>query len=247
MFAFLARRRLKRKALDHARTLLGTISPRPFPGDLYLAGGVFKSILTEGVEVRDVDIWVKNRAAREAAAEWLQVAGFALEKDFHPYCRVFRRQEQVIEITYENLKEGGIHEVLESFDLGPCQIAARVSNGRADDLYATPDFWESTSSRTIKVARGYWHGLKVGHSPKLLLTLHRLGNWGDSLGWQRDHGQITAMWRMFIEEYSPAEARLALALAEEIIGGFKGEPDAPILERARRELATRIATKSSDL
>ncbi len=246
IFEFFAKRSLKKRALEHAGRLLGAVSDIPHPGDIYLAGGAFKPLMGSSKPVRDLDLWVKNRWAREAAAAWLLDSGFILERDFQPYCQVFRKDGQVVELTYQNLKEGGIQDVIEFFDLGTSQIAVKVTNGRACEIFTTPDFWESQQSRIVRISRSHWHRLGNEHSPTMVLSLHRMESCAAELGWDYDRSQQDEMWRMLAEDYTVEEATGALALADEILGEYKNHSEAPSLVRARIEVAKKAAMHPTD-
>ena len=63
---------------------------------------------------------------RERLVDHLIACGAELVHDFKPYCIKFKRRGQLIEITYQNVKQRPISEIVEGFDIACCAIAAIV-------------------------------------------------------------------------------------------------------------------------
>lgn len=77
---------LRRAVRRQAAVLLKPIFDRPFADEVFLAGGAFKPLLKPGYPVRDLDLWVHDRKARERLCARLVEEGAELIQDFKPYC-----------------------------------------------------------------------------------------------------------------------------------------------------------------
>jgi hypothetical protein len=203
-----------------------------FQGEVIVAGGAFKPLLSPLATWNDIDLWVPDAPTRAKLDTHLRGAGFVLVSDFQPFCRAYRNGALVVEITYHDLNQSATERAFRDFDLSPSRIATRLKNGRAMDFAASTDFWECLEDRTVRVSMRYLRGVHEHQSPDILIGLHRLTTWAANLGWSVDPLQEKELWEEFESRYSPAAREKAIRLAWRILVDHKNCPASPIWARA---------------
>lgn len=213
---------------------------RQFAGEVILAGGAFKPLLSPTAAWNDIDLWVPDEPTRTRLDAHLGGAGFHLISDLRPFCRAYRDARTTIEITYHDLKKSATERVFRDFDLSPSRIAARIKNGKVVDFAAGEDFWECLDDRTVRVSEAYLRAVRERHSPDILLGIHRLQAWAHNLGWLGHPVQVNELWEEFASRYPPQARENAIRLAWKILVNHKNCPESPIWARVAemRDAAT---------
>lgn len=194
---------------QHAQRICQFLFPHGFEGEFFLCGGAFKPILRRNLPINDLDIWVRDRHSRERFCEALIQRGAVLLRDFHPYCIKFRLDAQIVEVTYHNVHQGGLHDILNTFDLAINGMGAHYQNGQVIEVCLIDDCWQSLYHRTIHVLEPYFEHLKHHHDASLLRTLHRLGQAANELELDVHSDSEHRLWHLFWNHYSEEERRRA--------------------------------------
>ena len=231
--------RFCRRARAFARGLLRFWDGERYDGEVFLAGGVFKPLLSGKARWNDIDLWVRDKAARIKLDAHLRTNGFALRRDFKPFCRSYGRGDVSLEITYHNIKQAGVDRVFRDFDLSLSKIGARIENGEVREVVIAPDFWQSLENKVVRFSPSRMRKLRDEHLAQILHNLHRLAEWAANLGWAGDKTQEAELWDLFENRYPPEAKREAIELAWLILGVYKDCPESPVWERVRRNAATK--------
>lgn len=194
---------------QHAQRLCQSLFPEGYDGEFFLCGGAFKPVLRRGLQINDLDLWVRDRHAREHLCKALIQRGGVLLRDFHPYCIKFRLDAQIVEITYHNVHQSSLKGILGTFDLAINGMGAHYQNGHVHDVCLTDECWHSLSHRQIHVLEPYLERLKQHHDASLLRTLHRLGQAANELQLDVHSDSEHRLWHLFWNHYSEEERRLA--------------------------------------
>lgn len=220
------------KLRRHARQLCRLIFPKGYDGEFFLCGGAFKPLLRKGLPVNDLDLWVRNRKEREKLCVALLERGAVLLHDFHPFCMKFRLDGQLIEITYHNVKDGGINDILNTFDLAVCGMGAHYKGGKVDSVFVSEDCWTSIQQRQLFVLEAYMCLLALEKTPSLLRTLHRMGQAAAELGYDVHLENEHRLWDLYWELYSEEERRAARDLYFDTMVSYKGQKNEHLMRRA---------------
>jgi hypothetical protein len=221
-----------------------------YDGEVFIAGGVFKPLLSSTARWNDIDLWVRDNAARAKFDCHLRSAGFVLKRDFKPFCRAYEKDDTSVEITYHNLKTAGAARIFRDFDLSPSRIGARIENGEVKEVEIATDFWESLERKVVRFSPRRMRKLREEHLSQILHNLHRLAAWAENLGWKADKSQEAELWDLFENRYPPSAKKEAIELAWQILGVYKNCPESPVWERVRQNAQTKaildeIESKSS--
>lgn len=226
---------LGRRVKAHAGELLRSVLTKPFPGELFLAGGAFKPLLNPGNAVRDLDIWVRDRRQRGRLRDHLVACGAEVVHDFHPYCIKFQCGERQLEVTYQNVKDRPIGEVVEGFDIACCAIAATYSNGRVTDSYVSPRALRSVEEGRVMLTKGYVDRLRERRSPDVLQSIDRVSSFADEVGFELPEELSERLWGVYENEYTEEEQQACVDTYLSTTVDYKGRVDLDVLRRANRE------------
>lgn len=223
-----------RRVKKHARKILRFLSRgSSYKGEVFLCGGAFKHLINTSLKLNDIDLWVRNRREREALMAELLIRGARLVRDFHPYCILFDFRGPAIEITYQNVKNRQISEIVDGFDLAGCAIAATYSHGRIVDSYINPLALSASTERTACLEKSYLNRLRTDHMPSVLRSIDRLQRFAKEVGYRASQEDIKAMWAIFFNEYSAEERQECIDVYLKTTAGYKGQHDEQLLEMAR--------------
>jgi len=222
----------KTRVQIHAERVFKEVFQGEYEGEVLLCGGAFKPVLKPGLPINDFDLWVRNRKERERLVRFLLQRGASLVRDFHPFCLKLRLDGRIIEITYHNVNDGALADVLNTFDLAVCSIGARYQNGKLVETLVAPECRDSVRRRSIQVLPAYQCFLEATHAPSLIRTLHRMGQQAVELGYEVDTTHEHLLWRMFWNDYSEEERRIAVDLYFETMVHYKGHCDERLVRRA---------------
>jgi hypothetical protein len=243
MITFFFNQRLRR----HAERVFGEIFPEGFEGEVFLCGGAFKPLLRRRLPINDFDLWVRNRKDREKLVRFLLQRGASLVRDFHPFCLKLRLNGRIIEITYHNINDGTLSDVVNTFDMAVCGLAARYKNGSVVEVHTSEECRESIRRRSIRVLPAYQCFLDATHAPSLIRTLHRMGQHAAELGYEVDVLHEHMLWEVFWKDYTEEERRAAVDLYFETMVHYKGHCDDRLVRRATVGYMPQRGEKPDDL
>jgi hypothetical protein len=229
-----------RRVRSHAQRIFASLFPKGYEGEVFLCGGAFKPLLKKGLPIQDYDLWVRNKKEREKLCAALTAAGAHLVRDFHPYCIKFRHDGQLVEITYHNVKDGALSDVLSTFDLSLCSIGVRYVNGRIVEAQVSEECWEAIRSKNVTVPSAYFVYLMLAKAPSLIRTLHRMGHQAAELGFRVDLHDEHSLWGLYWNEFSEDERKAAVDLYFETMVDYKGQHDERLVRRAMMGFAPSI-------
>ncbi len=216
----------------HARRVFRFLFPNGYDGEVFLCGGAFKPLLKKGLRIHDLDLWVRNRKEREKLCQALLKRGAVLLHDFHPYCLKFRLDGQLIEITYHNVKDGSLMDVLNTFDISLSGIGARFENGRIAEATMTEGCWTAVQKREVSILESYFCFIDVMKAPSLLRTLHRMGQKAAELGYSVNIDHEHRLWETYWQDYTEDQRRVAMDLYFDTMVAYKGQHDPRLVHRA---------------
>lgn len=217
---------------QHAESVFRELFHGAYEGEVFLCGGAFKPLLKRGLPINDFDLWVRNRKEREKLVRFLLQRGASLVRDFHPFCLKLRLEGRIIEITYHNINDGTLADVVNTFDIAICGLGARYANGAVVEAYVSEECRESIRRRSIQVLPAYLCFLDATHAPSLIRTLHRMGQQATELGYEVDAAHEHLLWEMFWKDFSEEERRTAVDLYFETMVNYKGHCDDRLVRRA---------------
>lgn len=216
----------------HARRVFKFLFPNGYDGEVLLCGGAFKPLVKKGTRMHDLDLWVRNRREREQLCRALLDRGAVLLQDFHPYCLKFRLEGQLIEITYHNVKDGSLSDILNTFDLSLSAIGARFENGKVVEAAVHEECWRALRRDEISVLDSYFVFIGMMKAPSLLRTLHRMGQKAAELGVSVNEEHEHRLWEIYWHDYSEEERRVAMDLYFDTMVAYKGQHDPRLVHRA---------------
>ena len=222
----------KSKVRLHAQRVLSEIFEEPYDGEVFICGGAFKPLLKRGVAINDLDLWVRDRKARERLLKFLLSKGATVVRDFHPYCLKLRKDGRLIEITYHNVKDGSLQDVVNTFDLAICAIGARYMNGSISEVCISEECWHGVKNRTVQVLPSYLCALQALRTPSIIRTLHRMAQKATELGYEVDAEHEHLLWDIFWKDFTEEQRRAAMDLYFETMVSYKGHCDERVLRRA---------------
>ena len=223
---------LKNRIRNHARRVFDSLFPKGYAGEVFLCGGAFKPLLKKSLPIHDLDLWVRNRKERERLCAALTAGGAHLIHDFHPFCMKFRHDGQLVEITYHNVNDGALSDVVSTFDLSLCGMGALYVDGKVVDVFLSDECWHAIKWRQITVMDSYLCYLLLQNPPSLLRSLHRMGQQAAELGYRVDEEQEHRLWDLYWRHYSEDARRAAMDLYFETVVAYKGQQNDHIVRRA---------------
>ncbi len=153
-------------------------------------------------------------------------------RDFHPFCLKLRLNGRIIEITYHNVNDGTLADVVNTFDIAVCGMGARYKDGSVAEIQVSEECRESIRKRSIQVLPAYLCFLDATHAPSLIRTLHRMGQQATELGYEVDVTHEHLLWEMFWKDYTEEERQTAMDLYFETMVHYKGHCDDRLVRRA---------------
>lgn len=216
----------------HARKVFAFLFPQGFDGEVFLCGGAFTPLLKKGLHVHDLDLWVRNQQEREKLCAALLDRGAVLLQDFKPFCLKFRLEGQIIEVSYHNVEDASLSDVLHTFDLAISGMGARFNHGRVVETVTHDECWHSVKRHELSVMESYRCLLILGKTPCLLRTLHRMGQKAAELGYKVDTGDEQRLWDIYWRDYSEDERRVAMDLYFDTMVAYKGQHNDHLVHRA---------------
>lgn len=217
---------------NHARRIHQFIFPQGYAGDYFLCGGAFKPLLRKGLPINDFDLWVRNRKEREKLCEALLQRGATLMHDFHPFCMKFRLEGRIIEITYHNVKDGSLADIINTFDLALCGMGTRFADNRVAEICVSDACWRTIQHRELFVLESYFCLLIMQRTPSLLRTLHRMGQAAAELGYNVHAESERRLWDLFWNTYSEKERQQTRDFYFDTMVSYKGQQNDRLMQRA---------------
>jgi hypothetical protein len=216
----------------HARRVFDQVLGGTYDGEVFLCGGAFKPLLKRKAPINHLDLWVRDRKERENLTRFLLARGAVLARESHPYCLKLRLDGRLIEISYHNVKDGELADVLNTFDLAICGIGARYKWGRVLEVHVAEECWGSVRRRTVQVLSSYLCAVQELRAPCIIRTLHRMGQEASELDFDVDVAHEHLLWDTFWNQFSEEERRAAMELYFETTVSFKGTAEDRLLRRA---------------
>ncbi len=216
----------------HAKSLLRFLFPSGYDGEFFLCGGAFKPLLRSGKPVNDLDLWVRNKKERQKLCAALIERGATLLHDFHPYCIKFRLDGRLIEITYHNVKDGTMADVVSTFDLGVSSLGVRYEKGKIVETFVSEECWHTIQHKEVTVLESYMCLLILQKTPSLLRTLHRMGQQAAELGYTVHAEGEHRLWDMYWNDYTEEERRAAMDVYFDTMVAYKGQHCERLIHRA---------------
>jgi len=220
-----------RKVKAHARKIFQSLFPKGYPGEIFLCGGAFKPLFDERLKINDLDLWVRNRKERERLVAALIDGGAELVHDFVPYCMKFMKDGQAIEITYHNVKDGGIPDIVGGFDLGLSAIGAAYRDGAIREVYISDALKKTLEEKTVLLQNSYIPRVREQHPVSLLATVDRMLKFADDIGYSVDPA-AEECWEIFEHVYNDEEKQKSLEIYQEIMVDYKSRSNTVLLDRA---------------
>jgi hypothetical protein len=190
--------------IAYSQELVDRVFPQVPQEEFFIAGGAFKPLLRENLEVRDIDLWVRDRKARERLREELLGLGATLIRDFEPYCIALEINGFPLEITYQNAYDEFPSRVLEHFDLTVSSIGISCKEGRVREAFITPEAEFSLRERKLFLCKAWLADMLEKHG-FILGSIQRLRSFSAQLGWPIAEGEIEKLWDAY--ESFPLDAR----------------------------------------
>ncbi len=225
---------LLREVARHAEALLAPVFTERFDDEVFLAGGAFKPVLNPGHPVRDLDLWVRDRKVRERLrAHLVERCGAEVVHDFHPYCIKFRAAGgEELEVTYQNVKDRPIADVLYGFDLAPVSIAACYRGGEVTSAVVTEEARRAIERREALFNRTYLEKLEAARNPDVLQALDRLTRLSEELGYAVPEDEVERLWEIYEGIYDRGEQQACVDTYLKTTVDYKGRCDLRLLQRA---------------
>jgi len=221
-----------RRVRSHGHRVFQHLFPQGYDGEVFLCGGAFKPLLKRGASINDLDLWVRNRKEREKLCQALLHRGAHLLHDFHPYCVKFRLDGQLIEITYHNINDGHLSDVVNTFDLALCGMGVRYHKGQLVEAYVSDDCWHALKLKEASVLDSYFCLLLLQKTPSLIRTLHRMGQQAAELGFEVNAECEHRLWHMYWHIYNEDERKACMDLYFETMVTYKGQHNEHLMRRA---------------
>ena len=232
------RQRDERHLRRHAVACLKLLFPDGYEGEFFLCAGAFKPWLQEGIEVRDYDLYVRNRKDREQLHEALLARGAVLIQDFQPFCRLYRMEKHKVEVTYHNVKAGGLPEIFALFDLSIGTVGLQYRKGRLLEVEASEECWATRRDQEVRLCGLWRERLLQAKQPNPLGTIQRMPAQAERLGFGHSKADLAFLWECFESCYSKEQKEVAIDIYQRIAGEYKGEMDEALLARAQRLTAS---------
>ncbi len=201
------------------RETLGT----GFEGEVFLAGGAFRTLLT-GAAPRDLDLWVPDDATRAALIDWLTCRGAVLERDHPPFQSAFRCGRHRVDVPYA-VGTPRLVDRLALFDLGLSAVGVTWRRGRVVEAAIDPCAVRSIEERAVLVLR------PLRNVSYLLNTVERAHRYAIELGFELPSEEEQFLWATY--------ESLSRARKQKVLSNFAWTDgcDERIVGRARQLIA----------
>ena len=216
----------------HAKSVFKFLLGRKYPGEVFLCGGAFKPLLKPGLKINDIDLWVRNRKEREKLMHAMLDRGATLVRDFYPYCLRFDYEGCPVEITYQNVKDRPISDIVHGFDVAGCAIAATYKKGKIVDSYMSARARGSIENRLALLEESYIDQLIAEHTPSVLRGIDRMKKFARQTGYDVSEEDTERLWDIYANHYSSEERQRSLDIYLETTVGFKDSCDTGLIQRA---------------
>jgi hypothetical protein len=223
---------LKARIRRHAKHIFAELLGDDYDGEVFLCGGAFKPLLKRKLPINDYDLWVRDNTQRGKLIHFLLERGATIARDYAPYCLKLRLDGRIIEITYHNVGDGRLEDVINTFDLAVCGMGARYAGHRVEEVFVGSGCWEAIRQRSVRTVPGYMCFLSIQHAASLVRTLHRMGQQAAELGYEVDTAHEHALWEIFWRDFSESERREAVDLYFETMVTHSGRCDERLMRRA---------------
>ena len=95
--------------------------------------------------------------------------------------RMKNEHDPEIEVTYQNVKDRPISEILEGFDLAPCGIAATYVDGQVTEATITPAAIKSLRDGVVLINEPFLRRLETKRTPDVLQGLDRVARFATEM------------------------------------------------------------------
>ena len=204
---------------QYGEALLREVLGDEFDGEVFLAGGAFRALLT-GRPPRDLDLWTPDETARAALVAFLGARGATVVRDHPPFQTVFRWGAHVIDVPYA-AGPARLDERLARFDLGLSAVGVTWRCGRVVEAAIDPCATRSTEQRAVLLLR------PLRNVSYLLNTAERARRYARELDFEWPREEEDLLWETY--------ASLPVARQEKVLSNYAwaGGHDARLIERAR--------------
>lgn len=216
----------------HAKEVFLFLLGKNYAGEVFLCGGAFKPLLKPGLKIKDIDLWVRNRREREKLTATLLDRGATLVRDFFPYCLRFDYEGCPVEITYQNVKDRPISDIVHGFDVAGCAIAATYSKGKIIDSYMSARARGSIENQLALLEESYIEQLLNDHTPTVLRGIDRMTRFAKETGYGISVDETEQLWDIYTNTYSSDERQRSLDIYLETTVGFKDSCNTGLIQRA---------------
>lgn len=192
---------------------------RDFDGEVFLAGGAFRTLLT-GMAPRDLDLWAPDEANRAALTTCLARRGATVERDHPPFQTAFRCGRHRVDVPYA-VGTPRLAERLARFDLGLSAVGVRWRDGGVVEAVVDPCAVLSVETRAVLLLR------PLRNTSYLLNTVERARRYARELGFALPETEERLLWETYAS--MPHDRR------EKVLANFTwaGGTDGRIGARAR--------------
>lgn len=199
--------------------LIGEALGRDFDGEVFLAGGAFRTLLT-GEAPRDLDLWAPDDANRAGLIAWLARRGATVERDHPPFQTAFRCGRHRVDVPYA-VGTPRLADRLARFDLGLSAVGVRWQDGRVTEAVIDPCAVRSVEARAVLLLR------PLRNASYLLNTVERARRYARELGFALPDSEEKFLWETYAS--MPRDRR------EKVLANFTwaGGTDEQIAARAR--------------
>lgn len=204
---------------SYGEALLSEVLGDGFDGEVFLAGGAFRTLLTRRAP-RDLDLWTPDEDTRSSLTAFLLARGATEERDHPPFQTMFRCGAHVIDVPYA-VGPRRLVERLERFDLGLSAIGVTWRRGRVVEAVIDPCATRSTEGRAVLLLR------PLRNVSYLLNTVERARRYARELDFEWPVAEEALLWDTF--------ASLPTARQQKVLSNYAwaGGHDARIIEQAR--------------
>lgn len=222
----------EKKVRKQAARIFRFLFPHGYPGEVFLCGGAFKPALHPKLRTNDIDLWVRDRKERNRLLKFLLKRGATLDRDFHPFCLRLLLNGCAVEITYHNIKNGTLEELVHSFDIAGCAIGARYNHRGIRETYISPGAYETVATGEVILEEAYMKSLVNERLPTVLRSIDRMQTFAHETGLRIRKRDIETLWAIYFHNYTVEEQRKCVDVYLETTVGFKRGCNKELLQRA---------------
>jgi hypothetical protein len=160
-----------------------------FAGDVFLAGGAFRTLLT-GALPRDLDLWAPDADTRTRLVDWLIQRGAVHERDHPPFQTCFGLGRHRVDVPYA-VGTPTLGDRLATFDLGLAAVGVTWRRGRVVEAVVDPCAVRSVEERAVLLLR------PLRNVSYLLNTVERARRYARELGFDWPQAEEEHLWATF--------------------------------------------------